>query len=102
MRTEVQRLAALGRLPSESAPPEAIAGREVLVRAIAGPLDLNEAKALAQILGDDNCFGLAWSVLHLIETAPGWDLKHIPSGSSPWLATMRARIFNARGASNGA
>ncbi|MDX2851185.1 hypothetical protein [Actinacidiphila glaucinigra] len=29
-----------------------------------------EAHALAGCFGDDECFGVAWVLLHLIETAP--------------------------------
>jgi hypothetical protein len=94
MRTEICRLAALGKLPSETAPPSLIAERELLVRSLAAPVSLDEAQALATVLGDDDCFGLAWTLIHLIESAPGWNADHVPSGSSPWLATLRSRIAN--------
>src|SRR3546814_3082236 len=61
-----------------------------------------EATALAGVLGPDNCFGLAWTVVHLIESAPGWSVEHVPSGSSPLLDTLRGRASNAQdGASHG-
>jgi hypothetical protein len=80
----------------------AIAECEALVRSISRPLNLAEAVALARVLGDDNCFGLAWSLVHLIETAPGWGLEHIPEGGGPWPSALRQRILSAHPARHGA
>src|SRR3546814_11718723 len=72
------------------------------MQSIAPPLTLAEATALAGVLGPDNCFGLAWTVVHLIESAPGWSVEHVPSGSSPLLDKLRGRASNAQdGASHG-
>ncbi|MDB6032726.1 MAG: hypothetical protein JWM16_3064, partial [Verrucomicrobiales bacterium] len=30
--------------------------------------------ALVKVFGPDDYYGLAWSLLHLIESAPGWPL----------------------------
>ena len=99
MRTEVAQLVALGPLPSESALPAEVARREQLIRSIGKPVTLDEAIALTTVLGADNCFGLAWSVVHLIESAPTWSVEHIPKGHSPWLSTLRSRFTNAGEAS---
>jgi len=98
MRAEITQLLALGILPDETAASSELAVREALIRGITPPVTLAEAQALAGILGADDCFGLAWSILHLIESAPGWGLKHIPLGPSPFLATLRTRAMRASAA----
>ena len=96
MRNEIAELAKLGPLPSESSTESDIAARHALLAKISPPLSLAEAVALAGILGPDNCFGLAWSVVHLIESAPGWGASHVPLGPSPFLPELRSRVANAR------
>jgi hypothetical protein len=96
MRRELRQLIDLGTLPSETTASEKdIDVRERLIRAIAPPLTLEEAAALARILGSDNCFGLAWTIVHLVESAPGWSLRSLPKGDSPFLLTLRTRLQNA-------
>jgi len=97
MRDEVSELVRLGSLPPESSQGTAIAERQALLEQITPPLSLSEARALAGILGPDDCFGLAWSVVHLIESAPGWSTSHIPLGASPFLAMLRSRASKSRG-----
>ena len=70
MRTEVKEFIALGPLPSEDADPEQIDALERSLEAISAPVTDTEAEALIEAFGEDNCFGLAWSLVHLIETAP--------------------------------
>jgi hypothetical protein len=38
--------------------------------AIARPVTEEEALALMSLFGPDDCFGVAWTLLHLIETCP--------------------------------
>jgi len=99
MRTEVAQLVSLGPLPEESALPIEVARREKIIRSIRKPLTLEEAVALSHLLGPDNCFGLAWTVVHLIESAPKWSIEHVPNGDSPWLSILRTRLQNSKGAS---
>jgi len=98
MRAEITQLLAFGILPDETSASSELAVREALIHGITPPVTLVEAKALAGILGRDDCFGLAWSILHLIESAPGWGSKHIPLGPSPFLATLRARAMRPNAA----
>src|SRR3546814_4359664 len=81
VRSEIFNLIDLGPLPSEAGSVTDVARRQTLIQSIAPPLTLAEATALAGVLGPDNCFGLAWTVVHLIESAPGWSVEHVPSGS---------------------
>ena len=94
MRSEILSLLSHGSLPSESASASAIGLRQNLIQRIASPVSLAEAVALAGILGPDNCFGLAWTVVHLIESAPEWNAAHVPAGTSPFLSTLVTRANN--------
>ncbi|MFB9413943.1 hypothetical protein [Dactylosporangium matsuzakiense] len=65
----------MGKLPSERGEPtvaleEAVERAGALLDRIERPVTDEEAEALADCFGDDLCFGLAWNLLHLIETAP--------------------------------
>ncbi|HSI51138.1 MAG TPA: hypothetical protein VLA61_22980 [Ideonella sp.] len=89
MRTVVEELVEMGRLPDEqTATVEALKRIQALVEQIPPPLANEEARALVALLGDDSCFGLAWSLLHLIETAPGWPLADALVGRDSEFARM--------------
>ena len=71
IRSEVQILIDMGPLPSsEEAKEEDLLRREAALKAVRPPLTQEEANELTKCFGPDECFGLAWSLLHLIETAP--------------------------------
>lgn len=71
MRTAIKELLALGPLPaSDRASVGQLQRFEAALEAITRPLAQDEATELAKLFGPDDCFGLAWSLLHLIETAP--------------------------------
>ncbi|MGW8948807.1 hypothetical protein [Streptomyces sp. NPDC055709] len=71
MRPEVQTFVADGPLPDWDADEEEIDRRVRQLEAISAPVTPDEAQALAACFGPDDCFGVAWSLLHLIETSPG-------------------------------
>jgi hypothetical protein len=56
---------------AEASEEEDLQRREDLLALIEPPLTREEAMAMLQCFGTDDAFGLAWSVLHLIESAPG-------------------------------
>ena len=95
MRTPVMSLASLGRLPEEGSAAEAqLQAFEAALKAIEPPITDEEAASLLQVLPStgQSCFGLAWSVLHLIETAPGWPIKEaMLHRSNPWVNSMLER-----------
>ncbi|MFF8414572.1 hypothetical protein [Streptomyces omiyaensis] len=70
MRTDVRTFVDEGALPDQEADEEEIARRERQLLAIARPVTAEEAAALAGCFGPDDCYGLAWSLVHLVETAP--------------------------------
>lgn len=47
---------------------------------------------MVSLFGQDSCFGLAWSLLHLIETSPNWPLSDVLSNcSNEWVLRLRDR-----------
>jgi len=95
MRTSVVTLVSLGRLPEErSALASHLQAFEDALKAIEPPVTDAEAASLLDVLPstEGSCFGLAWSVLHLIESAPGWPIKDAElHRSNPWVASMLER-----------
>jgi hypothetical protein len=85
----------MGPLPSnESAANDPTRLREYqsLLHSISQPVSMEEAVALAEMFGPDDCFGLAWTVLHLIESAPGWpSLDRLPASENQWIVLLRDR-----------
>jgi hypothetical protein len=77
LRDEVQALIAMGPLPSEEdvvANPhldDRVQQFQDAIESIVAPVTREEAVALLGAFGPDSCFGLAWAVLHLIESTPG-------------------------------
>lgn len=71
IRPEVMAFVSLGLLPSEADVDIAQLERQTdALHRIRGPVSQEEAEALVACFGPDECYGLAWSLLHLIETAP--------------------------------
>jgi hypothetical protein len=71
IRKEVKELAELGPLPASSIATEHDLDQRVAVlKRITPPVTDEEAIALTESFGPDECFGVAWTLLHLIETAP--------------------------------
>ena len=72
--------------------PEVIQQQERLLASIRPPVSDDEARELLKVFGPDDYFGLAWTVLHLVEGAPNWPLEDCLSGSSnEWIVTLRER-----------
>jgi hypothetical protein len=94
VREEIRQLVSLGPLPpSASADESRLQTYEDLLKQISRPVTDEEARALIRLFGPDDCFGLAWTVLHLIESAPNWPIKEaIPPGSrNEWIQRLRER-----------
>lgn len=93
MRQEIQELARLGPLPdSDSAEDEQVRAYEVLLEGIVPPVSDDEARVLVGIFGPDDCYGLAWTVLHLVESSPGWPLRDcLESEGNEWTQRLRQR-----------
>jgi hypothetical protein len=55
-------------------PRELLERYELFVTSIQKPVTDEEARILVGLFGPDDCFGLEWSLVGLVETAPGWPL----------------------------
>lgn len=97
IRPEVEAFLTLGPLPSSDvASPEAIARLEDALLAIRMPTSDTEAKHLCLMFGPDDCFGLAWALLHLVESAPSWPMKECFAGQpNEWVKRLYQRAQNA-------
>jgi hypothetical protein len=83
IRPEVQALIDLGPFPESSVAEEHHLRRiGELLDGIARPVNREEAECLMKCFGPDDCFGLAWTLLHLIETTP--DGVPLSSKPPPW------------------
>lgn len=95
IRPEVIAFVALGPLPSEADADIAVLERRTdALHRIRGPVTQDEAEALGACFGPDECYGLAWSLLHLIETAPQLPrLSESLMSKSEWLRL----VWNPKG-----
>jgi len=93
----VEEFVALGPLPDASADEGLIAKHQEALSRIARPVSAEEAIVLLGTFGPDDCYGLAWTLLHLIESAPGGaPLKSEPSSSdNEWVRLLWERAQRA-------
>ena len=98
VRSEVLAFVQFGVLPSEhddTESDEVFQSRTDALHAIGQPVTDEEAALLATCFGDDNCFGLAWTLLHLIETAPTPLVVSEPAeDSNEWIIRSWRRYQN--------
>ncbi|WP_234444526.1 hypothetical protein [Streptomyces sp. NRRL F-525] len=79
MRPEVRAFVADGPLPGWDASEEEIDRRARRLDAIPKPVTGEETRALVLCFGPDDCYGVAWTLLHLIETGPNPVLTSQPA-----------------------
>ena len=102
MRQEVTDLVRFGSLPSEDGGEQQINEAETLLARVPKPLTDEEATALVEVFGPDDCFGLAWTLLHLIETAPSARTAVYHRGdNNPWIRLLNDRVSSASGGDHG-
>jgi hypothetical protein len=87
----------MGILPSSAAEVKHILEWQEALQKIRAPLSDEEAVALISLFPaeEDDCFGLAWSLLHLIETAPHWPIDKCLENTinNPWVILLRQRAL---------
>ncbi|MCP3442085.1 hypothetical protein [Bradyrhizobium sp. CCGUVB14] len=93
MQPAIQRLVQLGPFPSSSlAKAPVLREQEALLAGVQTPVTKDEARALVRLFGPDDCFGLAWSLLYLVETSPDWPIDDVLDGlSGEWIERLRER-----------
>lgn len=96
MQNVISELLKLGPLPSSDHPDIDLLGKyQELITAINQPINNEEAIALLELFGSDECFGLAWTLLHLIETAPNWPLtEYLTNLDNEWIVRLKKRASN--------
>jgi hypothetical protein len=101
MRQEVIELARLGPLPAsewflKEKQLELINTYEKLITSIQKPVTDEEARALVRVFGSDDAFGLVWTLVALVETAPGWPLADcLEDTDNEWIQMLKQRLKNA-------
>lgn len=97
MQAAIEELVKLGPFPNEQeAEVPELEKIEALLPKIETPVTDEEARALVGLFGPDGCYGLAWALLHAIETAPGWPLVDVLAESgNEWIDRLRRRARNS-------
>ncbi|MGW4555746.1 hypothetical protein ACWEOV_19125 [Streptomyces sp. NPDC004365] len=96
MRPEVLAFVADGPLPDWDGSEEEIDRRGRQLDAISRPVTGEEARALVGCFGPDDYYGVAWTLLHLIETGPNPVLKEQPApDANEWHVRLWRRADNA-------
>lgn len=94
MRPEVTELVSLGPLPNaRDAAEDALRFEEYerLLPLIKTPVSQSEADSLVTLFGRDDCFGLAWTVLHIVESVPGGPDVSRWHADNDWVQLLRER-----------
>ncbi|SRR6266404_2964537 len=97
IRPEVKDLVSLGPFrDSSEADDDLMRKQEELLKSIKPPVSDQEAKELVRLFGPDDYFGGAWTVLHLVESAPGWPITEcLTDTSNEWINRLKARATRA-------
>jgi hypothetical protein len=92
----VEALVQLGALPSSvNAEVSKLEQFERLLGEVQQPISDDDARLLVKLFGPDDCFGIAWTLVHLIETAPGWPLEDsLGQSGNEWIDYLRQRSEN--------
>lgn len=91
MDIQVRRLLELGPLPPSAAATESVMRYQRQLERISGPLTNEEAEALVKLFGHDDAHGMAWTLIHLVETAPDWPIDRCLEGDNEWIRLLKAR-----------
>ncbi|RPD44696.1 hypothetical protein DNI29_21450 [Hymenobacter sediminis] len=98
MRKEVLELSQLGPLPNEDQDiaDGVLEHYEELLHRIQPPITRDEAEQLIKLFPATACFGLEWTLLHIIESTPDWPILSIIElcPSVEWKQQILDRISN--------
>ncbi len=91
-RESVSKLMAMGPIPDEETiSDDLLLSYEKLISSLEKPVSDEEARTLCAVFGVDSAYGLAWALVHLIESAPGWPLIECLAGDGEWITMLRER-----------
>jgi hypothetical protein len=98
MQNAVAELVRLGPLPSlVNADRNRVEKWQITLATVQRPVANDDASALARLFGPDDCFGLAWELIYLIETAPTWPLADaLTNRTNAWIDVLIARAEGKR------
>ncbi len=99
MRDAVSALASMGQLPTEDVGQDFFwEPWDRAVRALTMPATDEEAAVVVGVLppGEDSAYGLAWHLLHFIESAPSWPQWELLDDRSWWVSFLRERAERVR------
>jgi hypothetical protein len=92
IRPAVVDLVKAGPFPSEEATVAEVEETQRLLARVTAPVSDEEARMLVMAFGPDDCFGLAWTLLHLIETAPGAvTVDYSGNADNEWVKLLEER-----------
>lgn len=95
IRSAVAELGKLGPLPEadDSAEDSVLQRYEQLLGTICEPLNVAEATIIAGIFPRSTCFGLEWTLLHLLERSQDWPSAAMESVCAPrWRRELETRL----------
>ena len=100
MRAAVRELVERpGVILSDDAPPELVEWVDGLVSGLRGTKATDdEAIALLELISrsDRDMYGLNWSIVHFIETAPAWPIwPALMQTTGQWARELKIRLRNA-------
>jgi hypothetical protein len=98
MQDAVRELVGLGPLPDNSCRDvEKLKRIQAAMARVAQPITDDDARALVHLFGPGDCFGAAWTLLHLIETAPTWPLEDcLLDETNEWIVLLHHRASRAQ------
>lgn len=95
IRPEVLEFTLLGKLPDSSSPESVIEKCEQALAGIHPPISIEEGQLLVNCFGTDDCFGMAWTLLHLIESSATPVVSVDPGDlANDWVKLLWNRLVN--------
>lgn len=94
MQQAIELLIDLGPLPAENTliDDALVTTYEQLLSTITTPVSNDEAVVLTTLFGVDSCYGLAWTLIHLIESAPHWPIQEcLINKENTWISILHER-----------
>lgn len=99
LREEVVKLLSLGRFPTENDATDAqLRAIEERLHAICFPSTVDEARAMVSLFNVDDCYGLSWTLLHLIESCGQQVIEREPApDANEWEVRLWRSWMKGRG-----